>query len=210
MQSIREAALTELRRVGPAALSLREVARLAGISPSGLYRYVDGRDGLLELLIAEAFADYGRAIAAAIAEAPPDFAAQLQAVAVAYRHWARAHPEQFALILGSPVAGFQPGDDGATGQAAREFGRPMLSLFARAQAQGQLPPVDTMSPVVDLSGFGADVGVLPAAVLELSLRSWARIHGLVILEAFGHLAWAQRDVEDLLRAEVQAMIATCR
>jgi hypothetical protein len=40
-------------------------AKAAGISPSGLYRYVDGRDGLLELLISDGFETFGSAIEAA-------------------------------------------------------------------------------------------------------------------------------------------------
>ena len=47
MGKIKAAGLKELRRTGAAGLSLREVAKTAGISPSGMYRYVDGRDGLL-------------------------------------------------------------------------------------------------------------------------------------------------------------------
>jgi hypothetical protein len=37
------------------------------------------------------------------------------------------------------------------------------------------------------------------------MRSWARIHGIVILEAFGHLAWTRRSVEDLLIAEATSI-----
>ncbi len=210
IQAIREAALAELRRVGPAELSLREVARAAKISPSGLYRYVDGRDGLLELLIADAFTDYGQAISTAIHQAGAGFPDQLAALAATYYHWAKNHPEQFALILGSPVTGFHPAHHGPTGAAARAFGAPMLALFGRAHAQRQLCVTDPLGPAVDLTAFGAETGAMPTPILELAIRSWARIHGLVILELFGHLSWSGRDIEQLLAAEVQAIVATCQ
>ena len=81
LDEIRAAALDELRRTGAASLSLREVAREAGISPSGLYRYVDGRDGLLELLISDGFEAFGAAIDAAVEAAGDDAVARMEAVA---------------------------------------------------------------------------------------------------------------------------------
>jgi AcrR family transcriptional regulator len=51
------AALAEVREHGPVALSLRRVARRMGMSPAGLYRYVDSREDLLTLLITRAYDD---------------------------------------------------------------------------------------------------------------------------------------------------------
>ena len=203
LQSIRDAALSELRRSGPTELSLREVARLAGISPSGLYRYVEGRDGLLELLIADGFERFGSAVGAAIAAAGPRFSDQVVALAHSYRAWAKANPEQFALILGSPVIGFSPDPAGPTSVAVRRFGMPMLNVILDAAADGQL--VATDSSVSATIVLDPALQSIPADMLDISMRSWARIHGLVILEAFGHLAWTGRDVEQLLRAEAESI-----
>jgi AcrR family transcriptional regulator len=203
LQSIRDAALAELRRTGPAELSLREVARVAGISPSGLYRYVEGRDGLLELLIADGFERFGQAVGTAIAVAGPRFADQTIALAHAYRTWARANPEQFALILGSPVVGFQPDPAGPTSEAVRRFGMPMLQVILDAAADGQLR-VDRGSPVVPVV-LDPALPSISAELVQIAMRSWSRIHGIVILEAFGHLAWTGRDVEAVLRLEAESI-----
>jgi AcrR family transcriptional regulator len=203
LQSIREAALAELRRVGPTELSLREVARLAEISPSGLYRYVEGRDGLLELLIADGFERFGSSVGAAIAAAGPLFGDQVEALARAYRSWARTNPEQFALILGSPVVGFRPSPDGPTGEAVRHFGMPMLRVILDAAADGQLVAFDTShATAVTLD---PELPPIPADLLDMAMRSWGRIHGLVILEAFGHLNWTGQDVETTLSHEAKAI-----
>lgn len=205
MQSIRDAALGELRRTGPTELSLREVARVAGISPSGLYRYVEGRDGLLELLIADGFARFGQSVAEAIKAAGPVFVDQVIALAEAYRSWAAANPEQFALILGSPVAGFIPDPAGPTSIAVREFGMPMLKVILDAAANGQITIGPSAPAPIDLDPA---LTAIPEPLLEITMRSWGRIHGLVILEAFGHLSWTGRDVGAVLRTEAESIAAT--
>jgi AcrR family transcriptional regulator len=206
-QSIRDAALAELRRSGPSELSLREVAKGAGISPSGLYRYVEGRDGLLELLIADGFERFGAAIGDAVATAGPKFLDRTIALALAYRTWARENPEQFALILGSPVFGFQARPGGVTSTAVLEFGKPMLGVLIEAHASGQLAKVDAASGLVD-TDFSPSLGAVPPGLIEIAMRSWSRIHGIVILEAFGHLVWAGQNVEDVLIAEATSIATT--
>lgn len=205
LDRIAAAGLKELRRTGAAGLSLREVAKAAGISPSGMYRYVDGRDGLLELLISDGFEAFGAAIEEAIEKADDDFPSRLEAIAFTYRRWALANPERFGLILGTPVPGFHARTDGPTVSSVYRFGEPMVRVVAAAYGAG------------DLVGLGADVAedaevavsptlFLPGALNELLARSWSRIHGLVSLEMYGHLAWGDFDVENLLRAEVHSIM----
>jgi AcrR family transcriptional regulator len=205
LHNIREAALAELRRTSPSELSLREVARVAGISPSGLYRYFDGRDGLLELLIADGFERFGHDVADALDKAAPNLFDRGMALAVTYRCWARANPEQFALILGSPVVGFTASPTGPTDSAVRKFGMPMIRMMVDAYESGELHVDETTEPI-DLGLFDPTLHQVPADLIDIALRSWARIHGLVILEAFGHLAWSGRDVEQLLADEVKTII----
>jgi AcrR family transcriptional regulator len=53
MIELKQAALEEVREQGAVGLSLRAVARRMGMSPAGLYRYVDSREELLTTLVAE-------------------------------------------------------------------------------------------------------------------------------------------------------------
>jgi len=205
MAKIKAAGLEELRRTGAAGLSLREVAKTAGISPSGMYRYVDGRDGLLELLIGDGFEAFGLAIEEAINKADNDLLSRLEAIAFAYRRWAQANPDRFGLILGTPVPGFHARADGPTVPSVYRFAEPMVRVVSAAYGVG------------DLVGLGADVArdtetaiaptaFLPESLNELLARAWSRIHGLVSLELYGHLAWGDFDVESLLRAEVYSIM----
>src|SRR3954452_22721164 len=63
--AIMDAARQQLAEVGPAALSLRAVARALGMVSSALYRYVASRGELLTRLILEAFTAVGDATQAA-------------------------------------------------------------------------------------------------------------------------------------------------
>jgi AcrR family transcriptional regulator len=198
---IREAALSELRRVGPAELSLREVAKVAGISPSGMYRYVDGRDGLLEMLISDGFETYGKAVADAIERAGDSFAEHLSALSGAYRKWAGENPEQFALILGSPIPGFHARPIGPTTTAVQRFAKPMIAIY-----MSHAPDRRERQDGVDLTSFDESFGRIARPLLDVILRAWARIHGLVSLELFGHLAWSGSDVGELLDQEVRAVV----
>jgi AcrR family transcriptional regulator len=208
LTEIRAAALDELRQTGAAALSLREVARRAGISPAGLYRYVDGRDGLLELLISDGFEAFGAAIEAAIAAAGDDVEARLEAIALGYRRWALDNPEQFGLILGTPVPGFRARADGPTEASVRRFADPMIrEVVAAYAASRHTRAAGEAAPVIDLAAFDPTTGGVPDSLLSANVRSWGRVHGLVSLEVFGHLTWSGADVEALLRTEVRSIIA---
>lgn len=207
LAEIRAAALDELQRSGAAALSLREVARAAGISPAGIYRYVDGRDGLLELLISDGFDAFGSAIAEAIETAGDDVVAKMEAVALSYRRWALDNPEQFGLILGTPVPGFRARVEGPTVPSVRRFAQPMMRVVADAHAAAS--PHTTADDVaqIDLSPVTPDDVALPESLIGVIVRSWSRLHGLVSLETFGHLIWSGADVEALLRTEVVSLAA---
>jgi AcrR family transcriptional regulator len=207
LAEIRTAALDQLRRTGAASLSLREVARAAGISPSGLYRYVDGRDELLELLISDGFESFGEAIASAIRAAGDDPVTRMETVAIAYRRWALDNVDQFGLILGTPVTGFRARVDGPTNASIRRFAGPMIRVVADAYATGRQVGAADEVTTADLSLFDPMTGGLPASLSDVVVRSWARVHGLVALESFGHLVWSGTDVEELLRIEARSIAA---
>lgn len=97
---------------GPAGLSLRAVARDLGMVSSAIYRYFPSRDDLLTRLIIEAYDAVGDAAEQADAAVRrDDFLGRWMAVCHATRDWALAHPQEWALIYGSPVPGYQAPED---------------------------------------------------------------------------------------------------
>jgi AcrR family transcriptional regulator len=150
-----------LGRVGPAALSLREIARAAGVSHNAPYRHFTDRDALLAALAAEGFRRLAAALAEAAAPAPPQ--GRLQAAGRAYLAFARANPALYLLMFG-------PG--------LRKTGHPDLQAAA-------------LSALEALRGAVADSGAPPAgsdAARRGAVGAWALVHGLAHLVADGQLA----------------------
>lgn len=100
------AARTRLTDEGPAALSLRAVARDVGMVSSAVYRYFPSRDDLLTALLITDYDELGAAVEAAGAAARPAPGARWVAMCRAIRDWSIAHPGDFALLFGSPVPGY--------------------------------------------------------------------------------------------------------
>ncbi|MCC5948442.1 MAG: TetR/AcrR family transcriptional regulator [Nitriliruptoraceae bacterium] len=233
-RDLRAAALAEVRDVGAAGLSLRSVARRLGMSPAGLYRYVDSREALLTVLIADGYHDLADHLVVALGAgadelraeeraapqvpvvAPPDAGttARLEAVGLAYRAWGVSHPNEFGLLFGDPIPGYAAPEGGVTVEAMRRvgiaFAQPILELHAAGElalhpALGAREIVGQMGPMVDL---GAS---MPAEVAALLLLAWGRLHGQVSLEVFGQHHWLMPDgCEALYRAELARMLVELR
>lgn len=78
-------------------LSLREVARRAGVSHNAPYRHFPDRESLLAALAAEGFGMLARAQREAAT------ASGLRGMGEAYVHFALAHPQRFQLMFGGAV-----------------------------------------------------------------------------------------------------------
>lgn len=88
-----------LNESGQEALSLRALARRAGVSPRAPYRHFVDKDALLTALAVDAFDAFGRALAAADAAAEPG--AELEAQAIAYVRFGLQAPGRFRLMFGT-------------------------------------------------------------------------------------------------------------
>ncbi len=107
---------------GAAALSLRAVARDLGMVSSGIYRYVASRDELLTRLIVDSYLSLADAVRRRHDAVPvDDLEGRWDAIAGAFRRWALDHPQDFALVYGSPVPDYTApagaDDDGRDGGA---------------------------------------------------------------------------------------------
>ncbi len=108
-------ALDLLATEGADAVSLRAVARQAGVSAMAPYRHFPNKESLLAAVAARGFDALRQALLSADRAAPPGEA--LVAQAVAYVRFARANPAMFKLMFGPKRLGSHPDLD-AAGQAA--------------------------------------------------------------------------------------------
>lgn len=232
LRDLDAAALAEVREHGAAELSLRRVARRMGMSPAGLYRYVDSREALLTRVIAESYDDLADHLLVATGEEPreraevdrpiPDppvvagpadaLADRLRAVALAYRHWAVTHPHEFGLVFGDPIPGYEAPPGGVTveamGRVGRGLGRPIVDAWLEGTLRTVVPVELDAASVQRLAAMEkvADRQLPPEVSMTL-LAAWGRIHGQVSLEVFGHHRWLFPDgCEPLFRADLEAML----
>ncbi|MGW8683497.1 TetR/AcrR family transcriptional regulator [Streptomyces sp. NPDC055817] len=85
---------------GSSGLSLRAVARRAGVSPTAPYRHFADRDALVSAVAAEGYQELaGYLTKAHPAPSTPD---ELAAVAVAYVQFALEHPALFRVMFAEP------------------------------------------------------------------------------------------------------------
>jgi AcrR family transcriptional regulator len=88
--------------VGHERLTLAAVAQRFGVALPSLYKHVDGLDGLQRSLAVLATREFGVALGkAAVGRARGE---ALEAMASAYRDWARRHPGRYAATVRAPDA----------------------------------------------------------------------------------------------------------
>jgi AcrR family transcriptional regulator len=191
-RQILEAARRHLATEGASGLSLRAIARELGASSSAVYRYVASRDELLTRLIVAAYDALGAAAETAeAAVARDDLAGRWSAVCGAVRAWARANPNEYALIYGTPVPGYTAPP--ATIAPAARVSNVLLGILADAaeaehltlaMAGDDVPPHGRKALAPARSTVPPEV---PDALLQWGLMAWAALFGTVSFELFGQL-----------------------
>lgn len=96
-----DAADALLDQGGDGAVSLREAARMAGVSPTAAYRHFADKDALLAALALRGFQAFGAAMRAAMASGDPK---PFNARGRAYIRFALARPGRFRLMFGPLLA----------------------------------------------------------------------------------------------------------
>jgi AcrR family transcriptional regulator len=100
-EALLDAAEQLLPARGPEALTLREVARHAGVSHGAPYHHFTSRDALLAAVAERGFVGLGEAMASAGGPAPRD---RLAGICEAYVGFAARHPTRFRLMFGPLLA----------------------------------------------------------------------------------------------------------
>ena len=94
------AAIELLEESGETELSLRAVARRAGVSPAAPYRHYADREALVSAVAAVGYRELAEQLAAA--HPSPSTPEQLASVAIAYVQFALERPALFRIMFGEP------------------------------------------------------------------------------------------------------------
>ncbi|WP_224241163.1 TetR/AcrR family transcriptional regulator [Hyalangium gracile] len=180
-----EASLALISEEGFSALTLREVARRAGVTHAAPYRHFADKEALLAAVAEEGF----RAMAAQMRERmarESDPAERLVACGVAYVLFAVQHPSHFRVMFGPHFA--RPArHEGLESEGGNAFGL-LVQCLTQGQQAGVLRPGDTLS---------------------MALGAWSIVHGLSsllvdrVLESMGKGA---ADAEALAVAQTRQLL----
>lgn len=151
-------ALARIAEAGVDKLSLRALAREAGVSATAPYRHFPTRHCLLAALATDGFGELLRVAQDAIESHGDDPPAALRAIGRAYIAHARREPVKYRLMFGSVIGDFAPYAD--LHAAADASIAPLLETLRAGIARGDF--VDR--PVAALAGF-----------------CWSTVHGIANL-----------------------------
>ena len=179
-----EASLALIDQAGIGALSLREVARKAGVSHNAPYHHFKDRGSLLAALAEDGFAALAKEMAQARAAAP-DTRARLEACGQAYVRFALKSPSRFKVMFRPELTA--PSEEGAVAQSSIPALDTLTAAIIEAQAAG-LAPAGDPRPLV--------------------LTCWSAVHGLASLWLDGPLVRAHRAFGTSPEKLVVAVTAT--
>ncbi|MFD8383984.1 TetR/AcrR family transcriptional regulator [Streptomyces sp. NPDC059679] len=185
---------------GVEGLTVAAVARSVGVTSPALYRYFEGRNGLIRAVYDDVMAEFMQVVAAAVErQDPDDISARLHAATRAVFDWSVGNPAEFNLLMGAayPMAAAASADD-IPHAILRELGGMYGQLFTRLWRERQLahPSDDEIDPVLarQLRTYREAMGIeVPIGVALLMITCWRQIYGMLCLAVYSHMSYALDD-----------------
>ena len=159
-----DTALKQIAEHGAQTLSLREVARAAGVTHGAAYRHFRNKESLLACIAEQGFRQLSATMRAAAQAAAPDSLDMLRATGMGYLDFATSHASHLQVMFGGLIKSHEP----------------YPGLLEASQAAYQ-----------DLQGAvrrGIQSGRLAAPSEQVAaVAAWSLVHGLALLAASGQL-----------------------
>jgi AcrR family transcriptional regulator len=196
---------------GLEAVTIREVARVLGVSAPALYKHVQGRAEIVDRLAATCLDELTATVVTARDAAPADdHVERFVAAGEALHGWADAHRAEFALLFATPAVSFTRTEDGVGQAAGVRLGRAFLEIAVSAALSGRLraiPDEDVPPDVARQLRAWAAARELPLGDGQLwaSVAGFHDLLGLVSVEAFGQVGFALTDTRDYMRVRLREL-----
>jgi AcrR family transcriptional regulator len=136
--SLLEAARQVLASEGADALSLREVARRAGVTHAAPYRHFPDKESLLAAIAEEGFRGLTSAIIAAVDEGKDEPVQRVLSAGRGYIRFAVSHPHHYRLMFGRHLENWD--EHPALKEAGKAAFGKLVELIAEAQAAKRIRP----------------------------------------------------------------------
>lgn len=177
-RALLDAALAVLTEADARALTLREVARRAGVTHAAPYRHFTDKEALLSAVAEEGFRTLTEEMQTALRDAGEDPVERLESLGVGYVRFALGHPAHFQVMFGPDLTWDEQMH--ALEEAADCSFQLLLGSVQAGQAAGKLRAGDP---------------------LPLGLLCWSMVHGLATLLVNGNL----KHVHDQLPPTAEAL-----
>ncbi|MGE0215937.1 TetR/AcrR family transcriptional regulator [Mycolicibacterium sp.] len=151
LEQLMGAAETLFARQGVAGTSLVELAEAVGLTRTGVYHYVSGKDELLEHLVRGFSLVTANELQALADDSSRPAAERLRAAVVAMAARVAEHPQRFRVLLTSEEA-FPPTLAKQHHRARRKTFTALSSLVSQGIADGSVNPVDPDLTALSLAG----------------------------------------------------------
>lgn len=153
-----EAALSLVLEKGADAVTIREVARRAGVSHTAPYRHFADKQALMATVAKQGFDLMVSRMRQRMAAYPDDPLLRFKNCGIAYIEFAVAHPAHYRVMFG-PGGERGRASDALKDSAAEAF-RTLFDSITDCQTQGLVKPGDAM---------------------EMALAAWSIVHGFSML-----------------------------
>ncbi len=182
VQKVAAAALRLLEKGGPEKVTMRRVAKAAGITAMAIYHYFPSRDALLR---AVADAEFDKIILQFESWQPRGSAtARLLELTQAYVRYGLSRPQVFDYVFSRPRPGARRFPDDFRAGRAPVF-QQAVEVIAKAMRAGVLKKDDPS---------------------EVALSLWAHVHGFVMLHRAGRFDLSDPDFQTLVRRSLQRFL----
>ncbi|MFD2466516.1 TetR/AcrR family transcriptional regulator [Amycolatopsis silviterrae] len=180
---IKRHAWEQITEAGLPALSLTAIAKRMSMTVPALYRYFHGRDELITALIRDAFRSLADTVRAAA-----DTGTDLLGLAHVIRDWAKADPQRYFLLYGTPVPGYHaPADTTAISNEVME----VLIKTGSGSAEPERPT--SFHVHLESHREWVEGDAVATSALRRALSFWTRLHGVLSLELAGHFEGMKFD-----------------
>ncbi len=137
VEALLEAAVALIEEKGVDVLSVREVAKRAGVSPGAPFRHFPNKTALLTAVAEQAMVRLSASVSAALGERDgADPIGSIEAMGRAYLHWAFENPTHFQVISSRSLIDFHGSPKLV--EANEALRQVVVRLFREAQARGRL------------------------------------------------------------------------
>lgn len=157
-----DVAVEMLEEGGAPGLSLRAIARRAGVSPNAPYNHFADKEALLAAVAAEGFVKLRQSMMSAVeAERSATTGARIRALGRGYLHFALAWPEHLRLMFGREIV--NRAAHPALGEAGMAAYEPISKAVEAFMAESQAGRRTRMAPGI------------------VTVAAWSLVHGLAVL-----------------------------